>query len=146
LILVKEQLPLRLFQSLFRPLVPRGPLSQVVPEDTRPVVLVSLLDAAAPVRDRAIRLHHKDRGYRVVFVATDPEIASFRNAGLIVEYLPSPALVMSFQDRGDWENYLLQKWALILTKWQPELALTEGITFDQYLRACGFSASFSAIN
>ncbi|NJM82353.1 MAG: hypothetical protein HC844_07540 [Tabrizicola sp.] len=130
-----------IFRSFLRPVDPAGPLAQADAADIRPVVLVTLLGAAASARDRALRLHHSGRGHRAIFVVTDPDIAAIRAAGMTAEHMPAPDLVKRFRGVGDWESYLRQRWVMIQTKWQPAMGITEGLAFHHYLRECGFSDS-----
>lgn len=116
-----------------------APFAQFPPNDPRSTVLVTLLSADAARRDRAIRFHTRRGSYRPVFVVTDPDIAAFRNAGSFAEHLPAPDLVRRFAAMGAWRQYLVGRWSLIGAKWQPDMAVTEGVSFDDYLRECGLS-------
>lgn len=116
---------------------PAHPMRQFAPEDRRTRVLVTLIGADTHLRNRVVARQQGHPRLRTIYVVTDPDIGPLRGSDAVIEHLPAAATVLRSPQTGDWFAYLQQRWLIIQTKWAPAVMLTEGQSFEQYLRECG---------
>lgn len=98
--------------------------------ETRPVVLITLLDPPPARLARALRDHGGRRLWRPVFLTTVADLRELIATGHPVEHLPAPLPV---SDRLDWPAYLRERWRRVHQKWVPRWTVHYGTSFDEYL-------------
>jgi len=113
------------------------PMRQLTSGDRRTRVLVTLIGADAAQRDRVVARQRSHPRLRTIYVVTDADIGPLRGQEAVIEHLPSPEFVSGNPQIGSWSAYLRQRWLIIHTKWAPAVELTEGQSFEHYLRECG---------
>lgn len=112
-------------------------IMQQWPSEGRPVVLVTLLDAAPERVGRAIRDHGGRRPWRAVFLTTGDDPRALFATGSPVEHLPGPAMVATSLTGCDWQAYLHERWRRVHQKWVPRWTVNYGPTFGEYLIRSG---------
>lgn len=112
-----------------------GSLAQWDDEDSRTVVLVTLLQCELAAVRKSLNFHQKRASYKAVYVVTEPNISDIRIAGCVPEYFPSIDTVHNFPTTGDWFSYLRERWNIVNSKWRPSWIVVEGISIDQYLES-----------
>lgn len=101
--------------------------------ESPPIILVTLLSTDMNISSSALVRHANKKGYRVVFVVTNPDVHIFQVAGCTFEYLPSPEIIVNMADAGDWQSYLQERWNMINSKWSPRWTIEYGISIEAYL-------------
>ncbi len=110
------------------------------PGETRPVVLVTLLEAAPARLARALRDHGGRRLWRPVFLTTEVDLRALIASGHPVEHLPALAMAQG-RETLDWADYLQERWRRVHQKWVPRWTVNYGTDFGAYLIRLGNGAT-----
>jgi hypothetical protein len=70
---------------------------------------------------------------RIVFLTNDTDFRPLRARRATFEYLPSVAEMEKHAADLPWPLYLREKRALIVSKWRPQIEITYGQNFDDYV-------------
>ena len=113
-----------------------SPLFQLSGEGTQKTILTFLLGIEEPMLSGLVRRVGRRLRFfrrRPVFVTDGTRLTVFREAGEIVEVLPSLTTVGRLPSLP-WGDYLQMRRDMLSAKWRPEMILTYGTSFEEYAR------------
>jgi hypothetical protein len=105
-------------------------LSPLFDDAGQPTVLVTLLALAPAERADAIKVTaaRLSAHYRLVYLTDDPDFTELRNANAAFEYLPGLMERQRHRPDAPWDEYMRQRYQLLLAKWAPVRVMSYGLS------------------
>lgn len=114
---------------------PAADLAIYGPEAETQVALVTLLGLDA--QDRAAALDAATatlgRSHRIVCVTDASPFTDLRRAGALVEHVPARDRQLLHAPELPWSDYLQDRHELLIAKWQPQVLLAYGDSFERLI-------------